>query len=393
MTRWPLHRLGELCDIIGGGTPSRERPEYFGGDIPWITPTDVTKGCARYLDRGAEAISELGLKNSSAKLIPPRSVLLTTRATIGFTAINTVPVTTNQGFANLVCGPHIWPEYLAYWLEWSRDRLVELASGATFKEINKSTLKRLPIPLPPLEEQRRIVAILDRAASLRRRIEAARARARALIPALFLETFGDPATNPKGWPDVTLGAVLGAPLSYGSMIRPNANETGWLDIRVANIKAGRIDCTDRKFVELAPENLDRHALQDGDIVLARAIGSEAHLGKCAVVYPGNERWAYDSHVMRIRLDPDRISPLWLHALMNTEGGKRRLLQRSRASAIQHNINTKEVAAFTFGLPPLPLQKAFAEQVARIEALARRLDAAESSAGQLAASLSAQVFGD
>lgn len=148
MSSWPAAPLGTVCNVVGGGTPSRDKPEFFGGDIPWITPTDVTRNDGRYLDIGAETITELGLKNSSAKLLPARSVLLTSRATIGFTAINTVPVSTNQGFASFVCGPDIWPEFLAYWLEWQRDHLIGLASGATFKEINKSTLKRLPIPPP-----------------------------------------------------------------------------------------------------------------------------------------------------------------------------------------------------------------------------------------------------
>lgn len=176
MNAWPTASLGAVCDVIGGGTPPRDKPEFFGGDIPWITPTDVTRRNGRYLDQGAETITELGLKNSSAKLLPARSVLLTSRATIGFTAINTVPVSTNQGFASFVCGPRVWPEFLAYWLEWSRGRLIELASGATFKEINKSTLKKLPVPLPPVEEQRRIVGLLDRAAEIRRRADAARTK-------------------------------------------------------------------------------------------------------------------------------------------------------------------------------------------------------------------------
>jgi hypothetical protein len=95
--------------------------------------------------------------------------------------------------------------------------------------------------------------------------------------------------------------------------------------------------------------------------------------------------------MRIRVDPKRVSPFWLHALMNTDGGKKRLLRRSRASAIQHNINTKEVAAFYFALPPHGLQTAFAEQVQRIESLACHLDSAAARAEAMAAALSAEVF--
>jgi type I restriction enzyme S subunit len=235
------------------------------------------------------------------------------------------------------------------------ERLTATASQAATKSRQRflpSAILSIPISLPSVAEQRRIVGLLDRAAEIRRRAEAARAKARVIIPALFLDTFGDPATNPKGWPEVHLAAQLLSPLSYGSMTSPKADEAGWRDIRVANIRGGLIDHTDTKYVELAAALIGKHTLRDGDIVLARAIGSEQHLGKCALVFPGTERWAYDSHIMRIRLDPDRVSPFWLHALMNTDGGKKRLLRRSRASAIQHNINTKEVAAFYFGLPHL-----------------------------------------
>jgi type I restriction enzyme S subunit len=260
------------------------------------------------------------------------------------------------------------------------------------QRVPKSFLEKVAIPLPSLDEQRRIVGLLDRAAEIRRRADAARAKARAIIPALFLDTFGDPATNPKGWPETQLSEVLATTLSYGSMTSPRASNDDWLDIRVANIKGGQIDHSDRKYVTLERSLVAKHSLVDGDIVLARAIGSESHLGKCAVAYPGKKRWAYDSHIMRIRVDQNRISPVWLHTLMNTDGGKARLLRQKRASAIQHNINTKEVAIFTFPLPPLPLQTAFAEQVQRLESLARHLDAAAAKAEAMAAGLSAEVFG-
>ena len=271
-------------------------------------------------------------------------------------------------------------------------RLTELNSATGVPGLNREHAYKVVTRLPPLEEQRRIVGLLDRAAEIRRRTDAARGRARAIIPALFLDTFGDPATNPRGWPETQLSEVLATTLSYGSMTSPRASDDEWLDIRVTNIKGNQIDHSDKKYVTLEPSLAARHSLADGDIVLVRAIGSESHLGKCAVVYPGKERWAYDSHIMRIRVDQNRISPVWLHTLMNTDGGKARLLRQKRASAIQHNINTKEVAIFRFSLPPLPLQTAFAEQAQRLEALARALDTACAKAEAMAAGLSAEVFG-
>ena len=106
-----IKALAEVSTLVGGGTPSRLEQAYFDGAIPWATPTDVTKLQGRHLTVTKEKITDNGLKNSSAKLLPARSVLLTSRATIGFVAINSVPMATNQGFINFICGPDLIPEY------------------------------------------------------------------------------------------------------------------------------------------------------------------------------------------------------------------------------------------------------------------------------------------
>ena len=160
---WDIARLGEVCTIIGGGTPRRTNTAYFGGSIPWATPTDVTALNGLLIQRTAETITETGLRESSARLMPARTVLLTSRATIGYTAIAAVPMATNQGFANLICGDRLLPEYLAVWLRLQKDRLIQLAGGTTFKEISKSTLKKIEIPVPPLEKQREVADLVVRA--------------------------------------------------------------------------------------------------------------------------------------------------------------------------------------------------------------------------------------
>ena len=203
----PQVPLAEICTIVGGGTPRRGNTAYFDGSIPWATPTDVTALDSLYIERTKEAITEIGLDESSARLVPAGTVLMTSRATIGHTAIAAQPMATNQGFANLICGERVLPEYVAYWLRGQRERLIQLAGGTTFREISKSTLKKIHIPLPPLDEQRRIVGILNRAAKIERLRARAQERLREFVPALFVEMFGDPATNPKGWPVSTIGAV------------------------------------------------------------------------------------------------------------------------------------------------------------------------------------------
>ena len=158
---WIRAELGGLCDLIGGGTPSRKNPEYFGGNIIWLTPTEIPKEQIVKIKDSKERITQLGLKKSSAKMIPDGAVLLTSRASIGYVAISGTLVTTNQGFASFVCNKTIHNYFLAYWLYGNKDLLKSIATGTTFKEISKRKIRGLFIPLPPLNEQKRIVAKIE----------------------------------------------------------------------------------------------------------------------------------------------------------------------------------------------------------------------------------------
>ena len=159
---WKIARLGEVTEIVKGGTPSRNVDEYFQGDIAWAIPSDITAlDPALYIHDTASHISEKGLNKSAAKLLPSGTVLLTSRATIGETAIPTIPMATNQGFANFICNDEILNVYLAYYLRHIKNKLNVLASGSTFKEVTKGTLVNVEIPLPPFPEQHAIANILQ----------------------------------------------------------------------------------------------------------------------------------------------------------------------------------------------------------------------------------------
>lgn len=201
-------RLEEVAQVLGGGTPSRNEESYFGGGIAWATPTDITALNSLYISKTKETITDAGLQNSSTKLMPPGAVLLTSRATIGFTAVAEVPICTNQGFVNFICGPELVPEYLAYWLRTQRAKMIQHAGGTTFKEIGRGALKKFEIPVPAIPEQHRIVDLLSRAEGIVRLRREAEKKASELIPALFLDMFGDPATNPRGFEHVSLGELL-----------------------------------------------------------------------------------------------------------------------------------------------------------------------------------------
>jgi len=158
---WEVKRIGEVAEVIGGGTPSTKNPEYWDGDIAWITPKDLSAFKFRYIKRGERNITKKGLENSGAKLLPKGTVLLTTRAPVGYLAIASNPVTTNQGFRNLIPNNKTTSEFLFYLLRKNVDFLKSNAGGTTFGELSGSRLKELEFPFPPLPEQRAIAKILS----------------------------------------------------------------------------------------------------------------------------------------------------------------------------------------------------------------------------------------
>ena len=175
---WVRTNLENICKLVGGGTPSRKIHEYFGGNILWLTPTEIPKNRIIEIADSKEKITEFGLQKSSAKIVPRGTVLLTSRASIGFVAIAGRSVTTNQGFASFICSNVVYNYFLAYWLWANRDVLTKNATGTTFKEISKSSIRQLQIELPPLSEQKRIVTKIE---SIFAQIDAAREQLERLV--------------------------------------------------------------------------------------------------------------------------------------------------------------------------------------------------------------------
>jgi type I restriction enzyme S subunit len=161
MNIWKNCILADLGEIVGGATPSTRNENYYGGDIPWITPKDLSTIQSRFIHRGERNITIAGLKSCSARLMPPHSVLFTSRAPIGYVAIAENEVCTNQGFKSIV--PNNTTDYLFlyYLLVYNRQKIENMGSGTTFKEISSSVMKQISVSVPTdIEEQRAISRIL-----------------------------------------------------------------------------------------------------------------------------------------------------------------------------------------------------------------------------------------
>ena len=160
---WQTKTIGDVCAVVNGGTPKTGVASYWDGPHLWVTPAEMGKRSTPYMEQTARTITDDGLQNSSARPLPPYSVILSSRAPIGYLVINTLPMATNQGCKGLVPSDQMDHKFLFYYLTSNVELLNELGSGATFKELSGGKLKEVPIPVPPLAEQQRIVGILDEA--------------------------------------------------------------------------------------------------------------------------------------------------------------------------------------------------------------------------------------
>ena len=190
MSEWREMRLEEVADVIGGGTPSTKISDYWNGDISWITPKDLSSHGDRYISRGERDISSLGLENSSAKLLPINSVLLSSRAPVGYVAISSQELTTNQGFQSLVFKKGHIPLFFYYLLKSKRAFIESHASGSTFGEVSNSVVRQITFEIPPLREQKAIAGVLssfdDKIEHNRRMIETLEAMGKALFQSWFV---------------------------------------------------------------------------------------------------------------------------------------------------------------------------------------------------------------
>ena len=186
---WERVALGVLAEIRNGGTPSTTVPDYWDGDVPWCTPTDITGTRGRHLTATTRCITISGLNSCGASLLPAGALLLCSRATIGELKIAAMPVATNQGFKSLVCGDSVYHEYLYYRLLLLKETMTDLATGSTFLEISKRDVANIRIFLPPLSEQQAIAAILTdmdaEIAALERRLDKTRAIKQGMMQQLL----------------------------------------------------------------------------------------------------------------------------------------------------------------------------------------------------------------
>jgi len=361
--------LGDVVEVKGGGTPSKANPAFWNGEIPWVSPKDMK---CWDIEDAEDKITPDAIKGSATNLIPRNSILIVNRSGILKhtlpVGITRRPVAINQDLKALICGPRSHPEYIAHVVKAAEPIILKWVRATTADNFPIENLRSLEIPLPPLAEQRRIAGILGKADALRRKRKHALSLLDGLAQSIFLEMFGDPEINPRGFQVSAFEPLLETPPNFGSMIPPREAMLEWVSLRVANIQNWTLTLEDSKYIDLPLDSVERHTLRDGDIILARAIASEEHLGKCVVVRPAGRKWAFDSHLMRIRLNAQKIDPVYVRELFRTPAGRQIFLRSTRKTTVQYNINTKELRALQIPVPPIDLQREFVSRVSALESI-------------------------
>lgn len=363
-----MARLGDICTIVSGTTPKSGCPEYWDGDINWVTPAELNDE-SDVIYESQRKITKQAVIDSSLKPFPAGTVLLSSRAPIGKVAIAGTEMYCNQGFKNLICSDAIYNRYLYHYLKNKTEYLNSLGRGATFKEISKSIVEEIEIPLPSLEEQRRIAALLDKVSDLITKRRAQLDKLDLLVKARFVEMFGDQYTNPKGWETGTIRDVV-SEVKYGTS-RPAVEGGAYKYLRMGNITFnGHLDLDDLKYIDIPASEIEKCIVKKGDVLFNRTNSKEL-VGKTCV-FDIDEPMVIAGYIIRVRVN-ERVLPDYLSAVLNSQYGKRTLADMCKAIVGQANINAQELQSIAILIPPVEVQRQFSQFVNQVNNLASNMN--------------------
>ncbi len=352
--KWCRPAIADFCQTGSGGTPSRSSAaDYYGGHIPWVKSGELLD---EPLASTEEFITEKGLQESSAKLVPPGAVLIAMYgATVGRTALLEIEATTNQAVCFLVPNKRLaLSRYVWYALRASYAELLAKRVGGAQPNISQQIIKATQIPLPTLSEQSRIVELLDEADRLRRLRREADAKAARILPALFLKMFGDPATNPMGWPMKPLGGLADQRPEYGanaSACPMTVDKPRY--VRITDIRDDG-SLSDKEVVSLDAADWHRYLLQEGDVLFARSGNT---VGKTYIYRSSDGLCSFAGYLIRFQFRSGTVDPWFIFGLTRTSY-YRGWVESHKRVAGQPNINGQEYSSLLVPEPPLPLQQKF-----------------------------------
>lgn len=383
MSTWSEYKLEEFAEVIGGGTPSTKNPDYFGGSIPWITPKDLTNYRKKYISNGERNITQEGLTNSSAKLIPRNSILLTSRAPIGYLAIAENDVTTNQGFKSIVVNPDIADfNFVYYLIKANVERIKGYGTGTTFAEVSATVVKNLKFNLPDLPTQTAIAEILS---SLDDKIELNNKinhELENLAQTLFKQWFidfefpnenGEPYKSsggemveselgeiPKVWEvksldeiaNITIGRT--PPRKEHQWFTENSSDVKWISIKDMGNCGTYIMNTSEYLTEAAVAKFNVPIIQKNTVI----ISFKLTVGRISIT---TERMLSNEAIAHLNLFDENIKPEFIYLYLKQFDFD----SLGSTSSIATAVNSKAIKALNFIYPDANVLVNFQEQVSSI----------------------------
>lgn len=385
-------KLGSICTFQSGGTPSRSIPEYWEGNIPWITTVALNGGYINEKDTG-ERITETALAKSAAKLVPAQSLMVGTRVGVGKVAINTVPMSTSQDVVSLIgIDEEKWYKpYLSRFLQGKSHDLQSQSRGATIKGIKIEMLSELNVPLISLEEQIRISKLLDTVETLILTRKQQLTELDTLVKARFVEMFGEPECNTKGWPLLNISELCTVGSSKRIYQSEQAQE-GIPFLRIADltnlINTGTVTAElyipEMRYAELQAQG---QVPVKGDILIT----SRGTLGQCYIVKEDDRFYFQDGMISWLSKFVPDITPTYISYLFAMPGFRKQIYSMQAGSTVAY-LSIAMIKKLKAMVPSVELQAQFATFVTQVNQTKSVVQKALDEAQTLFDSLMQQYFG-
>ncbi len=356
--------IGELCNIVSGGTPSRSNEEFWNeGTIPWIKIGNI-KG--KYVNEADEYITQAGLDGSSAKMLVRGTVLYTIFATLGEVGILGIDACTNQAIAGLTIKDRnqLNTDYLYYYLKSKKKYVNKISRGVAQNNINMSMLKSFELPLPEISKQEKIVASLDKVFAIINDRQHELQKLDELIKARFVEMFGNFVYERDRWNVCKIGDVADTIDPQPSHRTPPISPDGipYVGIAECNYRTRYIDFEKARKVgqNVLREHTKRYTLDEGDFI----IGKIGTIGKPFFI-PAEQTYTLSANTVLIKPIKGKVVPQYLYAVFQSEYMDR-IIDAEKKSTSQPAFGIQKVRRIEIPMPPLELQKQFETFVAQAD---------------------------
>ena len=377
-------KLGDVCEVVSGATPKTSVSEYWNGDIAWTTPADLSRLSGKYLENTPRKLTQLGFDSCATSMLPAHSVLLSSRAPIGLVAINIIPVCTNQGFKSLIPDASVDAGYLYYWLKSETRRLQSLGTGATFKELSKKTVERIEVPLFPMEYQKRVVGILDRADAIRAKRRQLLADYDELPRSLFVEMFGG-----KTFPNVKSGVLMPDMRNGLSPSKRGAATAKVLTLSAITQGGFNVAAVKEGTFDIEPPQDKR--VSSHDFMMCRGNGNKSLVGVGAYSKEDLPELVFPDTIIAGRVNTEKVLLPYLEMAWRSKSVREQIEKSARTTNGTYKVNQQSLSNISIPLPPLPLQREFARRVEAIAAVRAKVERALALDDELFASLQSRAF--